>query len=240
VIKEGRQAVILAGGKGSRLRPYTAILPKPLMPVGEIPILEVVITQLKRDGFTEIIMAVGYLASLIEAYFGDGKRWGVTIRYSHEPEPLGTVGPLAGIEDLRPPVLVMNGDILTNLSYSNFMDFHNNAGGMLSVALHKRNIDVTLGVVEVDEKNTINSYTEKPQLNYLASMGVYAFGADALNMIEKGSHMDLPDLIKLMISKNMPTKGFVFDGLWLDIGRREDHENAIEIFESRKNEFLPQ
>ena len=234
------QAVILAGGKGTRLRPYTAILPKPLMPMGDMPILEVVIRQLKQSGFTEVIMAVGHLASLIEAYFGDGARWGIKIRYSREETPLGTAGPIALIDRLRAPFLVMNGDVLTNLDYRQFISYHLQQDSVATIATYNKAVDITLGVIEVTDEDDIYDYIEKPTLHYRVSMGIYAFSEQVLQYIEAGKYLDFPDLIKLLLAKEEPVKGYPFEGTWLDIGRKEDYEQALKIFEDSHYEFLAQ
>lgn len=233
------QVVILAGGKGARLKPYTTILPKPLMPMGDMPILELVVCQLRRAGFTEIIMAVGHLASLIEAYFVDGSQWGVRIRYSHERKPLGTAGPIALIEGLGSHFLVMNGDVLTNLDYRAFVAYHQQAGGIATIATYSKPVNVTLGIIEANETSDICGYVEKPTLHYQVSMGVYAFSERVLQYIEPGQYLDFPDLIKLLLANGEQVKGYPFEGIWFDIGRKEDYEQAIEIFEESRSEFLP-
>ena len=232
------QVVILAGGKGTRLRPYTAVLPKPLMPVADMPILEVVVRQLKRAGFTEIIMAVGHLASLIEVYFGDGSQWGLKIRYSREGKPLGTAGPIALIEGLSPSFLVMNGDVLTNLDYREFIAYHQQEGSLATIAMYNKAVDITLGVIEANERNDIYNYIEKPTLHYKVSMGVYAFGERVLRYIEPGEYLDFPDLIKLLLANGEQVKGYPFEGIWFDIGCKEDYEQAIEILEGSRNELF--
>jgi len=233
------QAVILAGGKGARLRPYTAVLPKPLMPIGDIPVLEIVVRQLKRAGFGEIIMAVGHLAALIETYFGDGSQWGLPIRYSREAEPLGTAGPIALIEGLEPPFMVMNGDVLTSLDYREFMAWHAASGAAASVAMCRKAVEVTLGVLELGEGSEIRQYVEKPTLQYMASMGVYAFSGAVCAYLRRGQYLDFPDLIKALLADGRSVKGYDFSGVWLDIGRREDYEQAIEVFEGHRHEILP-
>lgn len=232
------QAIILAGGKGTRMRPYTTILPKPLMPVTDMPILELVVLQLKRAGFTDIVMAVGYLASLIEAYFGDGKQWGVNIRYSRENEPLGTAGPIALVKDLETTFLVMNGDVLTNLDYGKFMQHHQQQDGIATIAMHQKAVNVTLGVIETNDTDDVCEYIEKPTLHYQVSMGVYAFSNRVLDYIKLGEYLDLPDLIKLLLANQESVKGFLWDGVWLDIGRKEDYLQAIELLETDRDEFL--
>lgn len=234
------QAVILAGGKGTRLKPYTTILPKPLLPMGDIPILEVVIRQLKRDGFTEIIMAVGYLGSLIETYLGDGSLWGIKIRYSYEKEPLGTAGPLALIKDLDPPFLVMNGDILTNLDYQEFMSYHQQNDSAVTISTYSKAVEISLGIIETSNDHTITNYIEKPTLNYQVSMGIYGFSESAVKYIKEGEYLDFPTLINSLLEHDESVTSYPFEGIWLDIGRKEDYENAVEMFEDVRNEFLPE
>ena len=164
------KAIILAGGKGSRLAPYTTVLPKPLMPIGEFPILEVVIRQLHGQGFKEIILAVGHLSHLLKAYFGNGSKYGVKIDYSEEEGPLGTIGPLKQIPDLRETFLLMNGDILTTLDYNKCIAYHKKKKGIMTIATNLRNVDIDFGVPKVNAKNEIVKYDEKPALKYLVSM----------------------------------------------------------------------
>lgn len=221
------KAVILAGGKGTRLRPYTTVFPKPLMPVGDKPILEIIVRQLKLHGIDEIIMAVGHLAELIMTFFGDGSKFGVRIKYSREDEPLGTAGPLSLIRDeLTETFLVMNGDILTTLNYSDLIDYHRSSGAIATIALNRRDIYIDFGVVKLDENSYIADYIEKPTLKYLVSMGVYVFEPRVLDYIPEGKKFDFPELVKKLISAGEKVKGYVYDGYWLDIGRPEDYERA--------------
>jgi len=221
------KAVILAGGKGTRLRPYTIALPKPLMPVGDMPILEIIVRQLKLNGIEEVILAVGHLAELIMAYFGDGSRFGVRIRYSREREPLGTAGPLSLLrDDLKDTFLVMNGDILTTLSYRKLVEYHKKSGAVATIALKRRDVYIDFGVVKLNEMSEIVDYVEKPVLNYLVSMGVYVFEPKVLDYIPDGKKFDFPDLVKRLIEAGEKVKGYVYDGYWLDIGRPEDYERA--------------
>ncbi len=233
-------AVILAGGKGARLRPYTMILPKPLMPIGEMPVLEVVLRQLRVAGFREVTIAVGYLAELLQAFFGDGERLRLKIKYSLEDKPLGTVGPLKIINDLPETFLVMNGDVLTNLDYRAIVNFHKRQESIVTIATYKREVQVGFGVLEVDEEGFLLGYTEKPTLNYTVSMGIYVVKYDALKYVPEGKHFDLPDLVQTLIERGERVVSYPFGGYWLDIGRPDDYAMAIEEFERRRQEFLPE
>ncbi|KKH95137.1 nucleoside-diphosphate-sugar pyrophosphorylase [Methanosarcina sp. 1.H.T.1A.1] len=232
------QAVILAGGKGTRLAPYTMVFPKPLMPIGDVPILEIVIRQLKKHGFTKIVLAVGHLAGLIEAYFEDGSKWGVEITYSREDEPLGTAGPLALLDDLDENFLVMNGDLLTNIDYSDLMCHHLESGALSTVSIYTKEVPISLGVLKLDDDGKIVDYIEKPTLKYKVSMGIYVFNNDVLNYIRRGKYLDFPDLIKTLIQKNKNVSGYMFEGYWMDIGRHEDYSKVLEEFEKMKDELL--
>src|SRR4051794_4958772 len=194
-----RRAVILAGGKGSRLAPYTTVLPKPLLPVGDRAILDVVVHQLRDFGFTDLTLAVGYLAHLVRAVMGDGTNHGVRIDYHEEEEPLGTVGPLALMDDLDDTFLAMNGDVLTALNYADLMDMHIEAGNMLTIASHRRVVSTDYGVLHVSDGNgstqLVTGFEEKPQIPYVVSMGVYVIEPRAIELIERGERLDLPDLV---------------------------------------------
>ena len=227
------KAVILAGGKGTRLRPYTTVFPKPLMPIGDKPILEIVVRQLKSHGFDEIIITVGHLAELIMTFFGDGSKVGVKIKYSREDKPLGTAGGLGLIKKaLNETFLMMNGDVLTTLNYSELVKHHKKNGAIATIALNKRDVKIDFGVVEINDGNSIVGYTEKPKIEYLVSMGVYAFEPLVLEYIKPNEYLDFPDLIKKLISNGETVKGYTYDGYWLDIGRPDDYERAnMEIEE---------
>lgn len=232
------QAIILAGGKGTRLKPYTTILPKPLMPVGEYPILEIILKQLKYYGVEEIIFAVGYLKELLKAFFNNGEKWGVKIRYSIEEKPLGTASPLKLIKDLRDDFLVLNGDILTNLDFKEFFDFHKTKRAYCTISTYSKSVPIDLGVLKLGKNGRLNDYIEKPILNYQVSMGIYALKKKALDYIPTGKYLDFPSLIKILLSNNKKVIGFKFDGYWLDIGRPDDYNTAIEEFEKNKSVFL--
>jgi NDP-mannose synthase len=215
------------------------VFPKPLMPIGDMPILEIVIRQLKKHGFSKIVLAVGHLSGLIEAYFGDGSKWGVRITYSREDQPLGTAGPIALLDDLDENFLVMNGDLLTNIDYSDLMHHHIESGALSTVSIYTKDVPINLGVLELDKDDKIVNYIEKPTLKYKVSMGIYALNKDILNYIERGKYLDLPDLIKTLIQKNKNISGYMFEGYWMDIGRHEDYSKVLEEFESMKDKLLP-
>ena len=221
------KAVILAGGKGTRLRPYTTSFPKPLMPIGEEPILELVVRQLRSYKFDEIIMAVGHLAELIITFFGDGSKYGIKIRYTREDKPLGTAGALALMKgELSDTFMMMNGDILTTLDYSDFIKYHKKNKSIATIALKKREVKIDFGIAEMNNKNTIKNYIEKPTMDYMVSMGIYLFEPEVLGYIEQNKKLDFPDLIKKLISDGKKVNGYVYDGYWLDIGRPDDYEKA--------------
>lgn len=225
------KVLILAGGKGRRLRPYTTIIPKPLMPIGEKAILEIIIDQLKSYGLKDLIMATGYLGELIATFFGDGGRFGVKIEYTKEKEPLGTAGPLSlvksGIDDT---FLMMNGDILSTIDYNELLKFHKSKGGILTVALNKREVKIDFGITNVNNDRVVE-YIEKPVINHLVSMGIYVLENRVFDYIKPGEYMDLPDLVKKLIKEGETVNGYVFDGYWLDIGRYEDCNKANEDIE---------
>ena len=230
-----KRAIILAGGKGTRLRPYTVVLPKPLMPIGEFPILEVVVRQLKKHGFEHITMAVNHQADIIRAYFGNGSKWGIEIDYSQENESLGTMGPLNLISDLPENFLIMNGDILTELDFEKFYDIHISGGNIFSISSHERIQRVDYGVLKVNNLCELIGFTEKPSNSYLVSMGVYMANKSILRSIPK-SFYGFDDLMHNLISEGAKISVRKHDGYWLDIGRPDDYMQAIEEFdELRKN-----
>jgi len=233
----------MAGGKGSRLGPYTTVLPKPLLPVGERAILDVVVHQLRDCGFDRLTLAVGYLAHLVRAVMADGAAHGVSIEYQEEDEPLGTVGPLATIEGLDDSFLVMNGDVLTTLDYGALVDYHQEAGNLLTIASHNRVVRTEYGVLHLDGElgrtRRVTDFEEKPELPYVVSMGVYAMEPRVLEFIERGVRLDLPDLVHRLLGAGEQVGSYLFEGYWLDIGRHEDYERAIMEYEQLKAEFHP-
>ena len=232
-----RQAVILAGGRGTRLAPYTLVFPKPLMPLGETPILEIVLRQLARCGFADVTLAVGYLAELIESYCGDGERFGLRLRYSREDGPLGTAGPLALIEGLDEPFLVLNGDILTTLDYGRFLDDHVASGAAATVATFQRRHTVDFGIVETDGDRVVD-YLEKPERVYSVSMGVNALSPAVLPRIARGTRLDMPELLLDLVHAGEHVRAAPFAGYWLDVGRHDDFAAAAAEFAAHRAEFL--
>ena len=232
------RAVILAGGKGTRLKPYTTVFPKPLVPIDDMPIVEIVIRQLKYHGFTRVTMSVGHLAELLMAYFGDGSKLGVRIEYSKEDQPLGTTGALALIPDLDQTFLAMNGDILTTLDYRELVAYHRRTGAVATIAMHKRSVKIDLGVLETNEQNELTGYIEKPVYDYRVSMGIYVFEPRILQYIKPGERLDLPDLIHLLLQNGEKVVGYPYAGYWLDIGRPDDYEQAVEEFSRMRWQFL--
>jgi NDP-sugar pyrophosphorylase family protein len=233
------QAVLLAGGRGTRLRPYTTVFPKPLVPVGEQPISEIIVRQLAAAGFDRIVFTVSHLAGLIEAYFGDGRRWGVEITYSREDEPLGTVGPIGILDGLDDDFLIMNGDVLTDLDYRALMAEHRAHGAIATLTTYRKPVPISLGVTEVSESNALLDYVEKPTLHYRVSMGIYALQRRILDFVPRGQRMDFPDLMKLLIARGERVHCYDFRGQWLDIGRVEDYDDAQSQFAADPGRFDP-
>ncbi|MFZ2361125.1 MAG: sugar phosphate nucleotidyltransferase [Anaerolineae bacterium] len=232
------QAIILAGGKGRRLRPYTTVLPKPLMPLGDMPIIEVVLRQLAASGFDQVTIAVGYLAELLMAYCGDGSKFGLNLSYSREEEPLGTAGPLALINGLDDTFLVMNGDVLTSLDLRGLVEQHRASGATATIATHQRQQQINYGIIESDQESRVTAYIEKPIHRYQVSMGIYVLEPAVLRFIPRGQYLDLPDLVRQLMAAGQPVLAHPFDGYWLDIGRHDDYEQAVEEFEGMRPMLL--
>ena len=232
------RAVILAGGKGTRLAPYTTVLPKPLMPIGEMPILEIVIRQLAHHGIRNITLAVGYLAELLIAYCGDGSKFDVRLDYSREELPLGTAGPISLIPNLTETFLVMNGDLLTTIDYVAMWNYHKERGAIATLASYRRDVKIDLGVIE-SEDGWVKNYIEKPTYQYAVSTGIYIFEPAVLQYLEKGQRLDLPELVLRLMRADQNVNIYNFDGYWLDIGRHDDYDSAIQEFSTHRNEFLP-
>jgi NDP-sugar pyrophosphorylase family protein len=232
------QAVILAGGRGRRLHPYTTVLPKPLMPIGEHPILEVILRQLERSGFDDIVISTGYLAELIQAFLANRKGNGANIRFAHEEEPLGTIGPLHLVESLADTFLVMNGDILTDLDYATLMGEHRRRGGIATIATYQRDVRVDFGVLEHDTTQRIRAFREKPLYHFAVSMGVYVFEKEILQRVPRGKPFGFDDLMYDLISTGAAVFAYPYAGKWLDIGRPDDYEQAIEEFEKNRRSYL--
>jgi NDP-sugar pyrophosphorylase family protein len=234
------KAVVLAGGKGTRLWPYTRVIPKPLMPIGDMPILEVLLHQVKRAGVDEVILTVGHMAELLRAFFQNGERLGTVIQYSYEQVPLGTAGPLKQITGLDKTFLVLNGDVLTTLDFADLLRFHNESQALVTIAMHARKVKIDLGVLQLDDKHRVTGYIEKPTYDLNVSMGVYVFEPAALDYIPNDQYFDFPDLILNLIEKKQKVVGYSFNGYWQDLGRSDDYEQAIQDFEEMKSQFLPE
>ena len=234
------KAVVLAGGKGTRLAPYTHILPKPLMPIGEMPILEVLLRQMRRAGVEDVVLTVGHLAALLRSYFGDGQQWDLRISYSYEEKPLGTAGPIALVPSLDDTFLVTNGDVLTTLDLRKLVAFHREKGGIATIAAHRRQVKIDLGVIQWDGDDTVAGYIEKPTTDYTVSMGVYVFEPRVLAYIPVGEYLDFPDLILKLLANGEKVSGYTFDGYWMDLGRPDDYAQANEDFDRLEAQFLPE
>ena len=232
-----KRAVILAGGLGTRLKPYTVVLPKPLMPIGEYPILEVIIKQLVIHGFDHVTLAVNHQAELFRAYFSDGSKWGLKIDYSLEDKPLSTMGPIKLIPDLPDNFMVMNGDILTDLDYSCFYNNHINQNNLFSISSYKREQKIDYGVLEIDSNQFLKHFREKPVESFDISMGIYMMSNKVLEFIPSGISYGFDNLMLDLIKNNKPARVFPFGGYWLDIGRSDDYMIAIEEFENMKENW---
>jgi NDP-sugar pyrophosphorylase family protein len=233
------KAIVLAGGKGTRLAPYTTVFPKPLMPIDGMPILEVIVRQLAHFRIKEMVLAVSQQSEpLLSAYFGNGSRYGVDIHYSKEEKPLGTVGPLSSIPSLPETFLVMNGDILTTLDYQKLIKYHRQHRGMVTIAMSQKKVQLELGVMEFDRAHRLTGYIEKPTFLYSVSMGVYVFEKRVLNWISAKKYLDFPDLIQKLVKKGQKVICYPSDDFWLDIGRHEDYEEAQEKFQEMRKKLL--
>jgi NDP-mannose synthase len=234
-----RRAVILAGGMGTRLRPYTVVLPKPLMPVGNYPILEVIIRQLAAQKFNRVTLTVNHQAEIIKAFCGDGSRWGISIDYSLESKPLSTMGPLSLINDLPENFLVMNGDILSDIQYGKFYEDHVQNKELFTISSYVREHVNLYGVLETDQKSYLSGFHEKPVTRFEVSMGIYMLNKKVLDYIPHNEPYGFDKLMIDLMSASQKVKVLPFKGYWLDIGRPDDYMQAIEEFESKKNIFLP-
>lgn len=237
---EPPRAVLLAGGLGTRLAPYTMVFPKPLVPLGDIPILEIVLRQLRWYGVRSAWISVGHLAPLIEAYFlTRGPIEGIEISYLRESKPLGTAGALALLEDLDDDLLVCNGDILTTLDFSAIVDFHREQRAALTIGVHTKKVQVDLGVLAVDGGGRVTAYVEKPTNSYDCSMGAYVYSPEVLRMIEPDRQLDFPDLVHRLLEKGEKVVAYRSDCYWMDIGRHEDYERAALEFDRMRPQLLP-
>jgi NDP-sugar pyrophosphorylase family protein len=240
-----KQAIILAGGQGTRLKPYTTLLPKALVPLDDMPVLELVIRQLANAGFTQITLAVGHLAELLEAYFGNGSKWGVKISYARESQPLGTAGPLRTIPDLPEHFLVMNADIVSDIDFEAVFKAHQAIDGNLAtIAVHRRTSKIDFGIVEYTADGNADTYpiegfVEKPIYEHSVSMGIYVFSKAVLEFIPENQFFGFDQLVKTLIAQKQKIHAFPFNGYWLDIGRVDDYETAVNDFQTMKSKLLP-
>jgi NDP-sugar pyrophosphorylase family protein/flavin reductase (DIM6/NTAB) family NADH-FMN oxidoreductase RutF len=241
--KNGTKAIVLAGGRGTRLAPYTSVLPKPLMPVGERAILELVVDQLETCGITDITFSVGYLSHLIQSVFDNRDNGAVSIEYVHEAEALGTAAPLKLVDDLDSTFLVMNGDVLTELDYRDLISYHQEHGNMLTIATRKRAIKVDYGILHLDVSQRVRDFEEKPEMTSSVSMGVYVMEPEVLDYIPDNQYFDFPHLVEALLEARQPIGAYRYSGLWFDIGRQEDYEQAVTAWiesQQGKSGFAPE
>jgi NDP-mannose synthase len=226
------KTVVLAGGRGTRLAPYTSILPKPLMPVGDRAILEVVVEQLEEAGIVDIHFCVGYLAHLIQAVFENRENGHVNITYVRERDALGTAAPLRLVRGLDETFMVMNGDVLTTLDYRELVSYHRNQQNALTIATHYRTIQIDYGMLHLDVASRVREFEEKPTIASPVSMGIYVMEPHVIDYIPEDGHFDFPDLVRALLEAGEPVGAFLHDGLWFDIGRQEDYERATDAWEA--------
>jgi len=233
------RVVILAGGKGTRLRPFTASFPKPLVPVGDLPIMEVLLRQLSSQGFVNYTLALGHLSGLIRAYVAQRKSvtGPLNITFVDEDEPTGTAGSLSTIEGLDDTFIAMNGDVLTNLDYATFLKDHTQSGAALTIAAHAKEVKIDLGVLEADEGGTLQNYIEKPTVHHDVSMGIYAYSPRVLKYIPKGEYLDFPNLVLKLMEAGETVRLYRNDAFWLDIGRPDDYAHAQDLMENSPEKF---
>ncbi|PDT58066.1 nucleoside-diphosphate-sugar pyrophosphorylase [Bradyrhizobium diazoefficiens] len=232
-----KHAVILAGGRGTRLRPYTLTLPKPLVPLVDTPIVEIVIRKLANAGYDGATLAINHMGELIQAYFGSGERWGLELRYSLENEPLGTIAPLRLIDDLPDNFLVINADVLSDLDLSRFLADHVASGAIFTIGATSRDQVLDYGVLGVEGERLVN-FREKPKLPQLVSMGIYAVNRRVIDYIPPTGPFGFDQLMLKLIEKGEPVNVKRHDGYWLDIGRPDDYERATIEFEKDRKRFL--
>jgi NDP-sugar pyrophosphorylase family protein len=230
-------AVILAGGKGTRLLPFTKVFPKPLVPIGEKPILDTIIRQLKYFGFNRITLAVGHMAEMFYTFAGNGEQYGIKIDYCYEEEPLGTVGPLGEVEFTEDNFLVMNGDLITNLDFRDIILHQMNSNSIATIGTFKKDFKIELGIINSNDENHIIDYIEKPIYSFNVSMGIYAFNLKILQYIEPKKYLDFPKLVNNLIADNQIIDSYLFEGHWLDIGNHSDYAKATEEYETIKKEL---
>lgn len=233
------RAVIMAGGRGRRLAPLTTVLPKPLMPLIDRPIIDVILRQLVAAGVEEVTVSVGHLGGLIESWINHDSNYGIPVHFLYEAEPLGTAGALGNLDRPHGTFLAMNGDILTTLSFGELVRVHTDSGAIATVAVKDRSVAVEYGVVHTDNAGHIQRLEEKPTLRYTISMGIYAFEPRIVELIGAGERVDFPDLLLRAIEAGETVATYPFEGHWRDIGNRDDYEAAITEFGEDPERFLP-
>ncbi|MFT4039437.1 MAG: sugar phosphate nucleotidyltransferase [Thermomicrobiales bacterium] len=234
------RAIVLAGGRGRRLAPLTTVFPKPLAPIGDVPIIDIVLRQLRWHGIRQVIISVGYLGELIQAYFATrGGIEGLEITYVREDTPLGTAGPLALLDDLEQDLLVVNGDVLSDFAYSDLLAFHREHQPALSIAVNHREVQIDLGVVDFGQDGVVTGFREKPRIEYHCSMGINLYSPRALQAITRGEPLDFPDLALRLVERGETVMAYTTDCYWMDIGRRDDYDRAIEEFPALRARLLP-
>ncbi len=230
------KAVILAGGKGTRLHPFTVNFPKPLMPLGDRPILEVLIRRLIEFGIQDVTLTLGHLAELVKAFFDHRRALTerIALRFVEEDEPAGTAGSLAWVPDLNSTFLVMNGDLLTDIDFNALVRYHRERGALLTIATHTRQIQLDFGLLEFDKDYTVTGYREKPTMAQPVSMGIYVYEPGVLKSICKGEYLDFPDLVMRLLARGERVCAYPTDCLWLDIGRADDYARAQALYEQNR------
>jgi NDP-sugar pyrophosphorylase family protein len=230
--------VILAGGKGTRLRPLTAVFPKPLVPLGDKPIIEILLRKLSAMGFRKATICTGYLGELLMAVCGDGSKFGLAIDYVHEESPLGTAGPLSLVNAKSDPVVVMNGDLLTTMLITRMVDSHVSAEADATIALFKRDVPIDFGVIDSDDHGRFLGYREKPVFHFEVSMGIYVLSQQVIKGIKADQYLDMPDLIRGIQGRGGKVNCYREDCFWLDIGRMDDYARAQDEYTSNESAFL--
>jgi NDP-mannose synthase len=236
------KAVILAAGEGTRLRPYTKVLPKPLLPLGERPMLDIIIRQLAHFGFTEITVTAFWLRDAIKLFLQmmQAELPNVKLTYVAQDKLMGTAGGISSLPGLDDTFLVMNADVLTTMNYAELMRYHKEKGSALTIGMYPKKIKISLGLLQYDNDNNLLGYAEKPESSYPVSMGIYVFDPLVLPYVPPNDYLDIPTLAKRLMDDQKRVVVYPFDGHWIDIGKPEDFTDAQEQYERLKAEFLPE
>lgn len=234
-----KRAVVLAGGMGKRLAPYTFVIPKPIVPIGTVPILEIVLRQLAYYGFGHVTIALGHMSEIVRAVAGDGSKFGIRLDYSDESKPLGTMGPLKLVHEPGDDFLVMNADLLTDLDFQALWDYHRAHGGPATISTYVKTTRLELGVIETDVEDRITGFREKPVLQHKVSMGIYLFRRSVLDHIPEDTHFGFDTLMATLLARGERVQSYPFGGRWLDIGIPADYQSAQEEFEQNRERYLP-